>query len=452
MRHLGRPLIAVLLVASLFAARLYAQGSCPTGKTALVLPGGGAHGLAHVGVIRTLDSLGVVPDLVIGTSIGSIVGALYASGYSGKEIEELTLRFNVGSLVGRYVPPFPRTIAPSPPTLVWETGAAGLSLSSGAADEGRINALMSAMLLRGNLLAGGDFDRMPIPFRAIGADLASGQKVVLGSGDLAQAVRASFAIPLVFDPMRWQGQTLLDGGVAENVPVATARALGATRIILSTLGARDSLAPTVGSSPTAVAGQLIKFLFKANPPQLSSADVEVVSDVNDLGQLDFSEASIREGIRRGQASAQRLTEVPCLPRGSRRRVAMPPLTAQLITPETPPEIRALVRYALSAYGDGDSDSAAVMLGTLAQQLPFDSIQRRVADLADSEVLRAVWLTPQRRGDSVVFSPNVTFAPRRVIGFGAVYDSDIGAKAWLGAVDRQLLDRHLEGRMIATLGE
>ncbi|MDX2184685.1 MAG: patatin-like phospholipase family protein [Gemmatimonadaceae bacterium] len=441
---------ALLLAAAPLAAS--AQDSCPAGKTALVLPGGGAHGMAHVGVIRALDSLGIVPDLVVGTSMGSIVGALYASGYSGEEIEALTRRFNVGSLVGRYVPPFPRTIAPSPPLLVWEDASTGLALTTGAADEGRINTLMAALFLRGNVLARGDFDRLPIPYRAVAADLATGGKVVIGSGDLAQAVRASFAIPLVFDPVARDGRVLVDGGIAENIPVATARALGATRVILSSLGVRDSTPPRVGSTTTAVAGQLVSFLFAANRPTLAPGDVEVVSDLKGIGQLDFTEASVREAVSRGQQAAAGLTDLRCLPRGTRRRVPVPPVASTLVTPETSPAVRALVAHALTSYDDQGVDSGAAPLGVLARRLPFDTIQSRVAALGESEVVRSVWLSPAPRGDSVIFAPKVTFAPRRVFGFGAVYDSDFGGKAWLSMLDRQLFGRRLEGRFISTLGE
>lgn len=433
------------------ASPLAAQDACPAGKIALVLPGGGAHGMAHVGVIRVLDSLGIVPDLVVGTSMGSIVGALYASGYSGAEIEALTRRFNVGALVGRYIPPFPRTIAPSPPLLVWEGAAQGLALTTGAADEGRINTLMSALFLRGNVLARGDFDRLPIPYRAIAADLATGGKVVIGSGDLAQAVRASFAIPLVFDPVAREGRTLVDGGIAENIPVATARALGATRVIVSSLGTRDSVPPRVGSTTTAVAGQLVSFLFAANRPTLQPGDIEVISDLKGIGQLDFTENSVREAVSRGQVAAASLTNVSCLPRGTRRRVPVPPVASTLVTPETGAPVRALVAHALTSYDD-QTDAATEPLGALARRLPFDTIQSRVAALGETEVVRAVWLSPERRGDSVIFAPKVTFAPRRVFGFGAVYDSDFGGKAWLSTVDRQLFGRRLEGRVISTLGE
>jgi NTE family protein len=437
-------------LALLSVSRAEAQDACVSGKTALVLPGGGAHGMAHVGVIRVLDSLGIVPDFVVGTSMGSIVGALYASGYSGAEIEDLTRRFNVGALVGRYIPPFPRTIAPAPPLLVWEDATQGLALTTGAVDEGRINTLMSALFLRGNVLARGDFDRLPIPFRAVAADLATGRKVVIGSGDLAQAVRASFAIPLVFDPVSRDGRTLVDGGIAENQPVATARALGATRVILSSLGTRDTVPPQVGSTSTAVAGQLVNLMFATNRPTLQPGDIDIISDLKGIGRLDFTEGAVREAVGRGMAAAAR-SDLSCLPRGSRRGATLPPVASALVVPETGASVRALVAHALASY-DHRADGATEPMAALARRLPFDTIQARVAALGETEVVRSIWLAPEGRGDSVIFAPQVRFAPRRVFGFGAVYDGDFGGKAWLGILDRQLFGRRLEGRLISTLGE
>src|SRR5581483_897656 len=98
--------------------------------------------------------------------------------------------------------------------------------------EGDINALLASLLLKGNLLARGRFDRLPIPFLAVATDLDSRQPVVLDHGDLAQAVRASYSVPIVFSPMHMQGHVLVDGGISANVPVGIARRAGASRLII----------------------------------------------------------------------------------------------------------------------------------------------------------------------------------------------------------------------------
>ena len=128
--------------------------------------------------------------------------------------------------------------------------------------EADANARLSALLLRPNLLARGDFDRLPIPFRAVATDLVTRDTVVLASGDLAQAVRASMAVPLLFPPEAVDGRMLIDGGLSANVPVAIARGLpGVTRVIVSDVTSSLLTERELQAGPLAVADQLANFLF-----------------------------------------------------------------------------------------------------------------------------------------------------------------------------------------------
>src|SRR4029079_4808211 len=104
--------------------------TCPPPRTALVLSGGGAKGLAHIGVLRVLDSLGIRPDLIVGTSIGAVVGALYASGYSGRELDSLARVVPLATLFRSYQPLAPRSLGPLQPLVVWEQGARGFAVQS----------------------------------------------------------------------------------------------------------------------------------------------------------------------------------------------------------------------------------------------------------------------------------------------------------------------------------
>src|SRR3954468_2183943 len=214
-RAFGRTvlIVAATALASPRATRAQADAArkvCAPARTALVLAGGGAKGAAHIGVIKVLDSLGIHPDFVVGTSIGSIVGALYASGYNGREIDSLSGAYPIGDLFQPYRPKLPPLVGVGlRPFTVWESAPGGLTLQNGTLYEGDVVAMMNGMMLRGNLLASGNFDSLPVPFRAIATDLSNRGLVVLGSGDLAQAVRASFAIPLVFNPVRIGNRTLI---------------------------------------------------------------------------------------------------------------------------------------------------------------------------------------------------------------------------------------------------
>lgn len=425
--------------------------ACAGGPLALVLPGGGVRGMAHVGVIQVLDSLGVVPDLVVGTSMGAIVGALYASGYSGRDIERLTRRYDIGAHVGRYAPRAPRALGPQPPLLLWEEGESGaLDLETAAAQEGHINALLAALMLRGNLAAAGDFDRLPTPFRAVATDLATGGRVALATGDLAEAVRASFAIPLVFDPVVLGGRTLVDGGIAENVPVALAREQGAARVLLSGL----SLTTVQGVPRTPeMASRMVDLLFDQTYPALGPDDVGITSQVDEAANLDFRDSTVRAMIARGRASAiAQLGALPpsslaCLTSGARGR----------LRPASPPPLARPLLAATTSEGPGGREARHFVQKTLGARadgtLSFDTLQARLARLGEVEAIRAAWLHPVRvAGDTVALAPVVQLAPRRAVGAGLAYDNDVGGRAWAGVMDRRLGGRPLEGALRGTAGQ
>src|SRR5258708_26939339 len=207
-----------------------AQGECPSVLRAsrgeamgLVLSGGGGLGLAHIGVLRVLDSLGVRPTLVVGTSMGSLVGALYASGLTGRQIDSIARQLPLERLFRGYAPiplrdagdySSPTRIL-SPAFLVEQRGG-DFRLQSPVAREAGINLLYNRLLLNANLAAGGNFDSLTRRFRAVATDMVTRTPFVLSKGDLAEAVRASAAIPLIFAPVRRDGRTLVDGRVSAN--------------------------------------------------------------------------------------------------------------------------------------------------------------------------------------------------------------------------------------------
>jgi NTE family protein len=157
-------------------------------------------------------------------------------------------------------------------------------------------------MLRGNLLARGNFDSLPIPFRAVAADLADRTTVVLATGDLARAVRASFAIPLVFAPESLNGRILADGGLAANIPVAVARAEGAGRVIVSDATERPSDSLDL-FSPIGLADRLLGFLFEQGADSLGPEDVLVRPAVEGFPSLNFSVANVDRLIRYGTGAA-----------------------------------------------------------------------------------------------------------------------------------------------------
>ncbi len=396
-----------------------------------MLSGGGAKGIAHVGVLAALDSLGIRPDLIVGSSMGAAVGALYASGYSGHELDSLARVVPLSQLFRTYRPRAPRSLGVLRPLVLWEQGERRFNLQSASIVESEVNALVNVAMLRGNLIARGDFDSLPIPFRAVATDLATGKPVVIGSGDLGQAVRASIAIPLVFAPELRDGRFLADGGLSANIPVAVARAEGAERFIVSDATEHPAEAFD-GYSPINVADRLIEFLFRQPAESLRAGDVLVRPDVDGFTSLNFSPRKLERLLANGRAAADTsLGRVRC------RRASAADSGRGLP--------RQVTGFRASTANHSERLALERMLGFgLSDSLNVDLLRSRVRGLGTSDAYNSVWLGPHGSGDSVGFDLSIRRASRRVVAIGLGYDNELGGRMWAGAVDRRAFGLALEG--------
>lgn len=430
-----------LLLASLLPVSLAAQqAACPAGPTALVLSGGGARGLAHIGVIRLLDSAGVRPDRIVGTSMGAIIGALYASGLSGAAIDSVARSIALDDLFASGEARAPASWGARLPLVLWEEGNQGFTLQGSTVPQATVNALLNAVLLRGNLTARGDFARLPIPLTVIATDLATREMVVMSSGDLAQAVRASIGIPLVFAPATIDGRVLVDGGLVANRPVAVARRLDARRVIVSDVTEAPSDSLSIGS-PLDVAGQLLDWLFQQPADSLHAGDILVRPAIDGFAALDFSPRAIDSLIAIGERAArEQLAHWPCLaamrPRSNSAQ-ALPTRLAGISTDASDAEGSRIFRKTL-ALDRGDHVDA-------------DVLTDRLLRLADDEIFREVWLRPSGAGDTVRLSPVLERLPRRIAAIGLAYDGELGGQLWSGFVDRRVPLLRGEATALLTLG-
>lgn len=202
-------------------------------KVGVVLSGGGAKGLAHIGVLKVIDSLGIKVDYIGGTSMGAIIGGLYASGYSGKQLDSIFSQVDVDALIQDFTPRDSKNFYQKRNdeiyalTLPFDRFKIGLP---SALSKGMYNYNLLSRLTK-HVSHIKDFNQLPIPFLCIATNVETGKEVVLNKGILPQSMLASGALPTLYSPVEIKGQLLIDGGVVNNYPIEEIAKLGATIII-----------------------------------------------------------------------------------------------------------------------------------------------------------------------------------------------------------------------------
>ncbi|AHL75885.1 membrane protein [Stutzerimonas stutzeri] len=284
--------------------------------TGLVLSGGAARGLAHIGVLKALEEHGVRIDAIAGTSMGAVIGGLYAAGYSVEELEKLALRLDWQQVLSDDPPrqdvPFrrkqdDRDFLVKRKLSFRDDGSLGLPL--GVIQGQNLALLLERLLVHTSDIR--DFDRLPIPFRAVATDIANDKKVIFRSGHLPQAIRASMSIPAVFAPVEIEGRLLVDGGMVDNIPMDVARDMGVDRLIVVDIGTplqpREQLLTVVD-----VLNQSITMMTRRNSEAqlatLRQEDLLVQPMLAGFGSTDFgrTEALIDAGYRAATALDARL--------------------------------------------------------------------------------------------------------------------------------------------------
>jgi NTE family protein len=284
----------------------------PAPRIALVLGGGAAKGFAHIGVIKALEAQGIQPEIIVGTSAGSLVGALYAAGNDGFALQRIALELNESMLSD------------------WSLPARGF-LKGEALQEFVNKAVQNRPL-----------EKLNRTIAVVATDLQSGEAVAFQRGDTGMAVRASSAVPGVFQPVRINGRDYVDGGLVSPVPVKIARRLGADIVIASDISAKPSLRPVEGTLDIL----LQTFTIMGNSiasEELAGADVVIKPDISKLNSTDFQSRhlAILEGEQAGQAAIPQLRQ-KLAEREARLRAALgggqalPPSSAQPGAAVVPP--------------------------------------------------------------------------------------------------------------------
>ncbi len=313
-------------------------------KVCLVLSGGGARGAAHVGVLKVLEELRVPVDCVVGTSMGSIVGAAYASGVPVAEMERVLGTLTTRILFEEALPRQERSVhLKQDDASILATPEIGVASSGVLLPKGLVSGVQLEGVLRGLSRAPGyrHFDELPIPYRAVATDLVTGKPFVLDQGELAAAMRASMSVPGVIEPARLAGRLLVDGGLTDNLPVDVARAMGADVVIAVNLGTPLMNAQDL-TSVIGVTSQMVSILTEQNVQaslaSLRPTDILVVPRLDDFSARDFDH--LADAVPIGAAAARSVADLLAryavgaaeYAEWSRRRTA-PPSSSQIVVDE-----------------------------------------------------------------------------------------------------------------------
>ena len=410
--------LAQAVIAFLMSALLSVSVWADRPKVGLVLGGGGARGAAHVGVLKVIERERIPIDYVAGTSMGAIVGTLYASGRDAAEIEGVINSIDWHDALTDKGPRSEHSIRSKKNDVEFAISMeAGFNHGKLQFPTGLIQGQRLELLLRRLLIASSDiknFDELQIPFRAVATNLATMKPVVFDSGDLATAVRASMSVPGAFEPVRYQDMVLVDGGLVDNVPVDVVREMGADVLIvvdvrtpLSSASELDTLA--------SILNQVINGLMTAETDReigtLISDDVYILPDLRDLKSADFQRA--HEAIPWGEEAANehldRLRLMSIAPSEFAAHVAARPSSAT----STPNIHRIDIRHASSETQKSmdtvlswqenqplDLDRLESSISAIYSEGRFSSIQYEVAPDGDETNLN-IDLTEKAWGPTIV---------------------------------------------------
>jgi NTE family protein len=425
MKQRALPLLAtsVLAVALALRAPAFAQDAEAEAprhpRVGLALSGGSARGLAQIGVLTALSEAGIPVDLVAGTSMGAVIGALYASGYPPAEIDAVARSIEWRALFsGRPQ----RTLVPISERVDEVRAAVRLPLSGGAIklpqateSDHRLNRFLSRYFAAPDLAADGDFDRLPRPFRVVAMDLHTGERVVLSGGSLPRAVRASMAFPVQWLPVPWGDQLLVDGGLVDNLPVDVARAMGA-EVVVAVDTTEPPLPPEKYATALGVAGQVADMLRRRRNEQFAAAaDVTIRPPVETFEAGDYD--AVDRLIAAGREEAmRRLPEIQAL---LGARTALPVAAPREAAPRPAPTLAA-VRV------EGQQAVRELFLRRvvgLQAGRPFDLDQalRGMDAVHATRLFESSWLEVDRAPEGVVATVNVRERPHLALEPGGGFN-------------------------------
>jgi NTE family protein len=291
--------IALLFIVFCTSLTLFSQEQNRL-KVGLVLSGGGAKGFAHIGVLKVLEEAGIKIDYIGGTSIGAVVGGLYASGYNASQIDSIFQATNFDELLNDFIPRSSKNFYERRNDELYALVLPFSKLKIGipeALSKGMYNYNLLSRITR-NVRHIKDFNQLPIPFLCIATNIETGEEVLLNKGNLAQAMIASSAFPSLFSPIEIDGKLLVDGGVANNYPIEEVRKLGAD-IIIGVDVQNDLLDRTQLKDATRILVQITNLQsIDRMKKNVKETNIYIKPDIKNYGVISFDKG--KEIIRKGE--------------------------------------------------------------------------------------------------------------------------------------------------------
>ena len=393
-------------------------------RVGLVLAGGGARGLAHIGVIKYLEEQGIRVDAIAGTSMGAVVGGMYASGLDAAAMEEIATTLDWKYALDDTTPRNQLSFRRKQQDLDFLVRAkmrfkeGKLRLPMGAIEGQHLNLLLHDIV--GHVSRVREFDALPIPFRAVATDLETGDPVILRDGDLAVAMRASMSIPGIFSPVDFDGKLLIDGGIANNVPVDVVQAMGVDRLIVIDVGTplydRKKL-----ENVLSLMDQLTTIMTRKNSEQqlarMGPDDILVSPGLDEAGVLtmgfDKAELAIRLGYEAAAAMGPQLAALaaPQAPHlAERPRLRLPRIDEIRIESDAPVS-KALLRNMIKQ--------------PLGKKLDHEQMERDIAEIYGLDEFSRVDYDVAREDERYVLTLRATAHPAGVsyLKLGMSWDQD-----------------------------
>lgn len=432
-RNLLHILLSFTLILALFVRESYAQD---TPRIGLVLSGGGAKGLAHIGILKALEEAGITPDFITGTSMGSIMGGLYAVGYSADEIKQIALEADWDQLLTNKLLMNEVVYAEKDyyDRYVYEVNVSGtkLELPKGLIEGQKLSMLLSK--LTAHVADIRSFSELPIPYACIASDIENGDRVVLNSGSLARSMRASMAIPTVFTPVLMDDRLLVDGGLVHNFPVDENLEMGADFIIGVFVGSTLLKKEEMGSPLSVLTQSAFIMGSYDTEKQKSLVDLYIEPDISEFSAGDFHRAAeiIKVGEKYGQMFLEDFKAL------NDSMSALGRINKKIVKPAMGDSIYI---SSISILNNQIVPSKFITdrLGIEENSyISIENLEKGITELAGTGYFEKILYDFKEEEKGRVLELNVTEAPEGKLRFGLQYDRETGPSLLLHLTYRNLL--------------